>query len=138
MRAEEFEFEVAPGRNRVLYLFGHLLAIHDGMYALLGFGARAYTHLDRLFLTEPDCTGSEYPALAELRAAWTSLHPTLDDKLQTLSPEAWAGPHTAVSQADFKENPRRNRFSVLLSRTNHLAHHMGQVRLAKQRTGKES
>ena len=40
------------------------------------------------------------------------------------------GKHTAVSDEDFAANPLRNRLSVLLSRTRHLAYHIGQIALA--------
>ena len=30
--------EVAPGKNRLIYLWGHLIAVHDGMLPLLYFG----------------------------------------------------------------------------------------------------
>ena len=30
--------EIAPGRNRLLYLWGHLTATHDAMLPLLGLG----------------------------------------------------------------------------------------------------
>jgi len=32
---------VAPGRNRLIYLLGHLTAIHDAMFSILGL-ARLY------------------------------------------------------------------------------------------------
>jgi hypothetical protein len=35
-----------------------------------------------------------------------------------------------VSDADFGVNPLRNRLAVLLSRTEHIAYHLGQVALA--------
>src|SRR3982074_2743678 len=36
LSSEEVLREVAPGRNRVLYLWGHLTAIHDAMLPLRG------------------------------------------------------------------------------------------------------
>ena len=38
--------EIAPGRNRLLYLWGHLTAIHDAMLPLLGLGKRSYPEFD--------------------------------------------------------------------------------------------
>jgi len=37
----------------------------------------------------------------------------------------WLARHTAVSEEDFAKDPSRNRFAVLLSRTNHLSYHLG-------------
>jgi len=42
----------------------------------------------------------------------------------------WRQRHTAVSEEDFAKDPSRNRFAVLLSRTNHLSYHLGQALLA--------
>jgi hypothetical protein len=38
--------QTAPGRNTGTYLLGHLVAVHDGMYSLLGFGPRLYPDYD--------------------------------------------------------------------------------------------
>jgi hypothetical protein len=35
---DQFQREVAPGRNRVLYLLGHLTAVNDAMLTILGLG----------------------------------------------------------------------------------------------------
>ena len=35
LSSEEVLREIAPGRNRVLYLWGHLTAVHDSMLPLL-------------------------------------------------------------------------------------------------------
>jgi len=32
--------QTAPGRNTGIYLVGHMVAVHDGIYPLLGFGQR--------------------------------------------------------------------------------------------------
>jgi hypothetical protein len=39
----------------------------------------------------------------------------------------WLVRHTAVSEPDFVKDPSRNRFAILLSRTNHLSYHLGQA-----------
>ena len=38
--------EVAPGKNRLIYLWGHLTASHDAMFPILGFGPRLHPELD--------------------------------------------------------------------------------------------
>ena len=42
----------------------------------------------------------------------------------------WVQRHAAVSEEDFAKDASRNRFAVLLSRTNHLSYHLGQAVLA--------
>src|ERR1700692_4571881 len=36
----ELEQEVAPGKNRLIYLWGHLAAVNDALLPLLGIGER--------------------------------------------------------------------------------------------------
>ena len=51
---EELELEVMPGRNRLVYIWGHLTAFNDAMLPLLGFGPRRYPELDKTFVSQPD------------------------------------------------------------------------------------
>jgi hypothetical protein len=39
---DELLKEVAPGRNRLIYLLGHLTAVHDAMFPILGLGERLH------------------------------------------------------------------------------------------------
>jgi hypothetical protein len=48
----------------------------------------------------------------------------------TLSPADWLQKHASVSEEDFAKEPLRNRFAILLTRTNHLSYHLGQAILA--------
>ena len=45
----------------------------------------------------------------------------------------WLQKHTSVSEEDFLREPHRNRFTILLGRTGHVAYHLGQAILAKPR-----
>ena len=123
--------EIAPGRNRMVYLLGHLAAVHDAMLPLLGFGERRYADLDEAFLKNPDRAIENIPSVAELRAAWTKTNETLEGHFEKLSPNEWMMKHTAVSEEDFAKEPHRNRLNVLISRTAHMAGHNGQMALLK-------
>ena len=50
-----------------------------------------------------------------------------------LSAADWLAKHTAVSDDEFVREPHRNRYTVMLSRTSHIAFHYGQAILAKPR-----
>jgi hypothetical protein len=50
----DLEREIAPGRNRLYYLVGHLAVVHDRMFPLLGVGERRYQQLDKPFLEDAD------------------------------------------------------------------------------------
>ncbi len=122
---------VAPGRNRVSYLIGHLVSVHDKMFALLGVGERLHPELDAEFLTSPDTHGPSSVSAADLRRLWTEVNTKLTSTMESLRPEQWLEKHTTVSDEDFAKDPQRNRLSVLLSRTNHASFHIGQIRLTR-------
>ena len=127
---DELQQEIAPGRNRVFYLLGHLTAVHDRMLPLLGFGPRLHAELDQDFLTTPDKTAADKISAAALRQAWTEVNTALTSAIEALPSEEWLQKHDAVSADDFAREPLRNRLSVLLARTAHVQFHTGQIRLA--------
>jgi hypothetical protein len=129
---EELQQEVAPGKNRIFYLLGHLAAVHDRMLPLLGLGIRLHVELDQDFLTNPDRAVPDRISAAALRQAWTRINDALTRAMEALPAEVWLEKHDAVSAEDFENEPLRNRLSVLLSRTAHVQFHAGQIRLIKK------
>lgn len=123
---------VAPGRNRAVYLLGHLIAVNDGMLPLLGLGEKLYPALYTAFVASPDSPGTAIPPVAELRKNWEHMHAVLTERFASLTAEEWVLKHTAMSDADYEAQPERNRLSVLLNRTCHMAYHLGQVNLIKK------
>jgi hypothetical protein len=128
---EQLLREVAPGKNRGIYLVGHLVAYHDALCIILDLGPRLHPELDNAFLQQPDKAGLPMPSLAELKQYWTEVHERLARDFQQVPVSAWFARHMAVSEADFQQQPHRNKLSVLLNRTNHLAYHTGQLILLK-------
>jgi hypothetical protein len=126
---EELQQEVAPGKNRVFYLLGHLTAVHDRMLPLLRLGDRLHPELDKAFLTDPDRTAPDQISAADLRKAWADVNAKLNAAVIALPAEEWLTRHDAVSEEDFAKEPHRNRLSVLQSRTTHAGFHSGQVAL---------
>jgi hypothetical protein len=126
---EQLLKEVAPGKNRLIYLWGHLTAVHDRMLPLLILGSRLHPEYDALFLTNPDKTAPTLPAAEELKKAWNEINSTLLAGFEGLSAADWLQKHASVSEEDFAKDPLRNRFSVLLSRTTHISFHLGQTAL---------
>jgi hypothetical protein len=122
--------EVAPGKNRLVYLWGHLIAVHDAMLPLLGLGQRLHPHLDAAFLTGADKTVAELPSGAELKRLWDEVNGRLLAGFNNFTATDWAQKHSVVSDQDFAANPLRNRLAILLSRTTHVAYHLGQAQLA--------
>lgn len=124
---EQLQREVAPGKNRLIYLWGHLTAIHDRMLPLVGLGERLHPEYDAPFLTSPDRATPQLPAAAQIKKAWDEVHGKLTAGLEGFSAEQWLRKHASVSEEDFAKDPSRNRFAILLSRTNHVSFHLGQT-----------
>src|SRR5689334_6450271 len=67
---EQLNHEISPGRNRGIYLLGHLTAVHDDMIRLLDFGNKLYPEFEEPFIRSADKVVSDLPAAKELRTAW--------------------------------------------------------------------
>jgi uncharacterized damage-inducible protein DinB len=128
---EQLQKQVAPGRNRVFYLVGHLLAVHDRMFPLLGLGDRLHPELDEIYITNPDKALADPFSATELRRAWADVNDKLTAAFEKFTLEDWLQKHTAVSDEDFAKDPTRNRLAMVMNRTNHASYHLGQVVLAK-------
>jgi hypothetical protein len=130
LKEEQLLVEVAPGKNRILYLWGHLTAVHDAMFSILRMGERLHPELDAIFIAQPD-RSKPLPASAEIARCWEAIHTALLSTFATLGPHEWLERHANVSAEEFEQNPTRNRLAVLLSRTNHASYHFGQMMLAR-------
>jgi len=124
--------EVAPGRNSGIYLMGHLTAVHDALFPLLGLGEKLYPQLDEIFIKNPDKSGLAKPEAKPLRNCWNDVNEKLEKHFNNFSIEEWFQRHTAISETDFEKEPHRNRLNVLLNRTAHLANHLGQLIFLKK------
>jgi len=128
---EQLQKEVAPGRNRAIYLLGHLTAVHDDMFILLDLGNKLYPELNEPFIKSPDRAIAEIPPASQLRSNWKKLNETLNQKIGKLQPDEWFQRHTAVSAEDFAKEPHRNKLNIMITRATHLAYHNGQLALIK-------
>jgi hypothetical protein len=129
---EQLQNEIAPGKNRGIYLLGHLTGVHDKMLPLLNFEQQLYPQLDEPFLTKPDKSVAEIPSAKDLRAYWKNVNEKLATHFNSLQPGEWFQKHSSVSAEDFIKEPHRNRLNVVIGRTNHLAYHLGQLALLKK------
>ena len=130
LTGQQLQIEVAPGKNRLLYLWGHLIAVHDGMLPLLGLGQRLHPELDDAFLENGDRAVAGDRSSAELKRYWDEVNEKLLTGFGGFTASDWSKKHTVVSDEDFAANPLRNRLAILLSRTGHMAYHLGQAMLA--------
>jgi len=126
---EQLLQEVAPGKNRLIYLWGHLTASNDALIPLLGFGSRIHPELDLMFVSNPDRTVPTILLSEDLKIIWYETSQLLSTECSKLTVDEWLQKHGAVSEEDFLREPHRNRFTVLLGRTAHIAYHLGQAKL---------
>ncbi|MBC7828271.1 MAG: DinB family protein [Chitinophagaceae bacterium] len=122
--------EVAPGKNRIIYLLGHLIAVNDNIISLFGAGERLYAHFDEAFVKMPDRSGLDIPQPADLRKEWKRSNEVLSSYFERMTASDWFSRHTAMTDEDLIKEPTRNKLSVLINRTNHVAYHLGQLVLA--------
>jgi hypothetical protein len=130
---EQLQQEIAPGKNRLIYLWGHLAAINDALLPLLDIGPRLHPELDPLFVSNPDRLSPKTHSGAELKRIWDEIDQSLWTAFPQWSPSEWLQKHTAVSEEDFAREPHRNRYTILLGRTTHLSYHLGQALLIRPR-----
>jgi hypothetical protein len=128
---EQLMQAVAPGRNRGIYLLGHLAAVHDQMLPLLRFQATIHPALFKPFHDEPDGAVADLPTIPQLRTQWKEVNDALMDHMKGLPPAEWFTRHANISEEDFPKEPHRNRLNVVISRTSHLAYHRGQLALLR-------
>ena len=128
---EQLQKEIAPNKNRGIYLLGHLIAVHDDMLILLGMGDKLYPELNEPYLKLPDNKTLQGLSLVELRSFWSRQCEVLKQKFDNLKPDEWFEKHTAVSAEDFAKEPHRNKLNIIITRTSHLQYHIGQLQLLK-------
>lgn len=126
---DELQLEVAPGRNRVYYILGHLTAFQSRLLHQLGLGERLYPELDDLFIAKPDRSSEDVFTSTELRRMFAEITSKVTAGIQAMPPADLLKRHNSVSEEDFAKEPLRNRFAMLSGATAHMVLHVGQIRL---------
>ena len=124
---EQLISETSPGRNSGIYLVGHLVAVSDAMFPILGFGERLFPELDKIFLESPDKSGLEMPSINELKEYWHKVNTKLGGHISQMPADEWFTRHNNVSETDFAKEPHRNKLNIIINRTNHTSYHLGQL-----------
>jgi hypothetical protein len=130
---EQLSKEVAPGRNRGIYLLGHLTALADSVVPLLGYGEKHAPHLFKPFVQTPDKENATLPSVQEVRQDWNKVKTALDKQITDTATDEWFKKHTAVSEEDFAKEPHRNKLNVILGRIGHMDYHIGQLTFLKNK-----
>lgn len=130
---EQLVKDIAPGKNRGIYLLGHLTAVHDKMLPILGLGNELNLELYQIFVENPDKAIASIPATADLRLFWKEVNTVLSQHFNKLTPSQWFQKHNSISEEDFVKEPHRNKLNIIINRTNHLASHLGQLLYLKEK-----
>ena len=129
---EQLMKETSPVRNTGIYLLGHLAAVNDSLFKLLGIGERLHPELDEIFLTSPDKSGKTMPSIDKLKQYWQEINTALTNRFNTMQPGEWFEKHTAVSDEEFAKELHRNRLNVMITRTVHQGYHLWTNELFKR------
>src|SRR5260221_1140547 len=89
LSSEDVLREIAPGKNRLLYLWGHLTAVDDAMLPLLGLGERLHPEFDVAFVSNPDKARADIPSHEEVRGAWNVVSAELWKGFEKMSWNDW-------------------------------------------------
>src|SRR5271154_3025388 len=73
----QLQREVAPGKNRLIYLWGHLAAVNDRLLPLLAIGERLHPEFDSMFISNPDKSVPLSVSGQSLKAAWQEINAKL-------------------------------------------------------------
>ena len=85
-----------------------------------------------MFVSNPDWTVPTILLGEDLKIIWQETSEILWTDFSRLSVADWLQKHDAVSEEDFLREPHRNRFTVLLTRTAHIAYHLGQAKISER------
>src|SRR5258707_5248930 len=99
---EQLEKEVAPGKNRLIYLWGHLAAVNDALLPLLGIGERLHPEFDGMFISNPDKSVQVTASVQSLKTPWQEINQKLWDGFFQFSGSDWTERRTAGSEEEFQ------------------------------------
>lgn len=128
---EKLMREIAPGRNRGVYILGHLVAVNDNIFPLLNLGKKLHPQLEEIFISNPDKKVTELPSISLLKSNWNNVNENLLSSFNSLTPGQWLSRHMNISDEAFIKENHRNKLNILITRTNHLSYHLGQLTLLK-------
>ncbi|MDX6577670.1 MAG: hypothetical protein QOE96_3623 [Blastocatellia bacterium] len=117
----------STGQKQVALLVGTSYSHTRRDAAAAGDGGTALSRVDVAFVSNPDKSQAAIPSHEQVRQAWTTVNGELSKGFEKMSLPDWLQRHAAVSEEDFAKDTSRNRFAILLSRTNHLSYHLGQA-----------
>jgi len=128
LSSEEVQREIAPGRKQTALLVGTSQQPYTTRCCRCwDWENGSIPEFDAAFVSNADKSQAATPSHEQVRQAWNAVNSDLQKGIEGMSWSDWLLRHTAVSEGDFAKDTSRNRFAILLSRTNHLSYHLGQA-----------
>tara|TARA_R110002049_G_scaffold214533_3_gene385989 strand:+ start:7712 stop:8203 length:492 start_codon:yes stop_codon:yes gene_type:complete len=128
---EKLMTEIAPGKNRGIYILGHLIAVNDKMPTLFVNSAilPLFPALYSTFFANPDKLVTDIPSVLEIKTYWKEVNSMIEKYFNSLTTDEWFQKHNSISTEEFAKEPNRNKLNIIISRTNHMSYHLGQLTL---------
>lgn len=126
---DDFDKEVAPGRNTIGWIIAHLASVNDDLLALYGTGDPVNAEMAKTFRGGQGKVEHAYTG-KQMADYWKASAANINRVIAGFTNEEWFSRHTRISDEDFKNEPHRNRLNVLMNRAGHISYHMGQLALA--------
>src|SRR5437870_1387135 len=71
---DQLDSEIAPEKNTGTYLLGHLTAVNDNMFSILGLGEKLHPELYEIYIKNPDKSSLPKPSIDQLRKYWKEIN----------------------------------------------------------------
>ncbi len=97
------------------------------MLPLLDIGERIAPDVFKTFLQTPDKDIVDLPLVNEVRQEWNNVKAELANQFLKMQPDDLVSKTYQSIRRRFVKKPHRNKLNVLISRTNHLDYHIGQL-----------
>ncbi len=128
---DELELPVAPEKNKVKWIIGHLAAVNDLTLSILGVSEVTNPKQANRFTKTPFNKAQNLISIKEIKEYWFKTSELINSGTKKFSANDWFQKHNSITAEEFVKEPHRNKLNVLMGRANHISHHIGQMSLVK-------
>jgi len=123
---EDFESEIAPGKNHGVWIFGHLIACEDDFVLFIGKGKIEYPEYQTMFAEGSKLLPVEnYPSVSELKEKWNKLVSRNKKIYDELNDDELNEPQAQIEVNDFWKTKE----DIAVHWQHHVMYHAGQLAL---------
>ncbi len=133
---EEFEMELSPGKNRGVWILGHMITSDDEFSVFMGKGDLLFPYYPELFGQGSKLQPLQsYPEVSELRQQWNDVIEKNKNIYENLKDEELEQPHNNIVEG--KEDFFKTKARVIMAWHLHQMYHAGQLGLLAAKAGKK-